>query len=49
MTTTSTTVGIDLANARDRDGGDVRFGVSGTRVLEVTSDRPGIAFTDAGE
>lgn len=35
-----TDVFIDLANARDRDGGDVRFGVSGTRVLDVTSDRP---------
>ena len=43
-----TDVFIDLANARDRDGGDVRFGVSGTRVLEVTSDRPGIRYTDAG-
>ena len=43
-----TDVFIDLANARDRDGGDVRFGVRGTRVLEVTSDRPGIAYTDAG-
>jgi p-hydroxybenzoate 3-monooxygenase len=43
-----TDVFIDLANARDRDGGDVRFGVSGTRVLEVTSDRPVITFTDAG-
>jgi p-hydroxybenzoate 3-monooxygenase len=43
-----TDVFIDLANARDRDGGDVRFGVSDTRVLEVTSDRPGIRFTDAG-
>ena len=43
-----TDVFIDLANARDRDGGDVRFGVRGTRVLDVTSDRPGIAYTDAG-
>jgi p-hydroxybenzoate 3-monooxygenase len=43
-----TDVFIDLANARDRDGGDVRFGISDTRVLDVTSDRPGIAYTDAG-
>jgi p-hydroxybenzoate 3-monooxygenase len=43
-----TDVFIDLANARDRDGGDVRFGVRGTRVLQVASDRPGIAYTDAG-
>ena len=42
-----TDVFIDLANARDRDGGDVRFGVSNTRVVDVTSDRPGILCTDA--
>jgi len=42
-----TDVFIDLANARDRDGGDVRFGISDTRVVDVTSDRPGILFTDA--
>ena len=42
-----TDVFIDLADARDRDGGDVRFGVSGTRVVDVTGDRPGIVFTDA--
>ena len=42
-----TDVFIDLADARDRDGGDVRFGVSDTRVVDVTSDRPGILFTDA--
>jgi p-hydroxybenzoate 3-monooxygenase len=42
-----TDVFIDLANARDRDGGDVRFGVSDTRVLDVTGDRPGICYTDA--
>ena len=43
-----TDVFIDLADARDRDGGDVRFGVRDTRVVDVTSDRPGILFTDAG-
>jgi len=38
---------IDLANARDRDGGDVRFGVSNTRVIDVTGDRPAILCTGA--
>lgn len=42
-----TDVFIDLADARARDGGDVRFGVSDTRVVDVTSDRPGIHFVDA--
>ena len=42
-----TDVFIDLADARDRDGGDVRFGARGTRVIDVTSDRPGIVYTDA--
>ena len=45
-----TDVFIDLANARDRDGGDVRYDVSEVSVTDVTSDRPGILFTDsAGE
>ena len=43
-----TDVFIDLAEARDRDGGDVRFGAGGTRVVDVTGDRPGMYFTDAG-
>lgn len=42
-----TEVFIDLANARDRDGGDVRFGVTDTQVVDLTADRPGILFTDA--
>jgi len=42
-----TDVFIDLANARARDGGDVRFGISDTRVMDVAGDRPGILFTDA--
>jgi 4-hydroxybenzoate 3-monooxygenase len=42
-----TDVFIDLADARARDGGDVRFGVSEVTVLDVTSARPGILFTDA--
>ncbi len=45
-----TDVFIDLANARERDGGDVRYDVSEVGVVDVTSDRPGILFTDsAGE
>jgi p-hydroxybenzoate 3-monooxygenase len=42
-----TEVFTDLARARERDGGDVRFGVTQTRVQDVTSDRPLIMFTDA--
>ena len=41
-----TDVFTDLANARARDGGDVRFGVSGTKVADVTSNRPGIFYDD---
>lgn len=43
-----TDVFTDLADARQRDGGDVRFGVGDTRVLDVTSDRPVIRYTAAG-
>ena len=42
-----TDVFMDLAAARHRDGGDVRFGIADTRVVDVTTDRPGIFFTDA--
>ncbi len=38
---------VDLAAARERDGGDVRFGVSDTAVVDVATDRPGVLFTDA--
>ncbi len=38
-----TDVFIDLADARERDGGDVRFGVSDVSVVDVTSDSPGPA------
>jgi p-hydroxybenzoate 3-monooxygenase len=41
-----TEVFVDLADARDRDGGDVRFGVRDTKVVDVTADRPGVLFTD---
>ncbi len=42
-----TDVFIDLANARDRDGGDVRFGVRDVAVHDITTDQPRITFTDA--
>ncbi|MEX5269288.1 FAD-dependent monooxygenase [Kocuria sabuli] len=37
----------DLAAARERDGGDGRWSVRDTQVVDLTSDRPGIRFTDA--
>jgi p-hydroxybenzoate 3-monooxygenase len=40
-----TDVFVDLANAREAAGGDVRFGISDTRVVDLTTDRPGILFT----
>jgi p-hydroxybenzoate 3-monooxygenase len=42
-----TDVFVDLADARERDGGDVRFGVSDVSVVDVTSASPGVFFTDA--
>lgn len=42
-----TDVFIDLADARDRDGGDVRFGVSDVSVGDLESDAPFVRFTDA--
>jgi len=42
-----TDVFLDLANARERDGGDVRYAVTDTAVVDVTSDRPGMLFTDS--
>ncbi len=42
-----TDVFIDLANARERDGGDVRFGVGDVSVADVTGDSPVVRFTDA--
>lgn len=41
-----TDVFIDLADARERDGGDVRFGVSEVSVGDSASDRPFMRFTD---
>lgn len=42
-----TEVFVDLAAARHRAGGDVRFGVTGTTVVDAIHDRPGVLFTDA--
>jgi p-hydroxybenzoate 3-monooxygenase len=42
-----TDVFIDLANARERDGGDVHYDVSAVSVIDVTSDQPTISFTDS--
>jgi p-hydroxybenzoate 3-monooxygenase len=41
-----TEVFLDLAAARKRDGGDVRFGVSDSRVVDITTTRPAMLFTD---
>lgn len=38
---------FDLAAARQRDGGDVRYSVSETEVLDLETDTPKIRFTDA--
>ncbi|MCL3819423.1 4-hydroxybenzoate 3-monooxygenase [Aeromicrobium wangtongii] len=37
----------DLADARERDAGDVRYGVTDTSVSGVDTDRPIMQFTDA--
>ena len=37
----------DLAAARARDGGDVRYGVTDTSVADLATDTPKIRFTDA--
>ena len=42
-----TDVFVDLAAARERDGGDVRFGVRDTAVDQLTSEQPVLRFTDA--
>ncbi|MET8614857.1 MULTISPECIES: 4-hydroxybenzoate 3-monooxygenase [Streptomyces] len=42
-----TDVFIDLADARERDGGDVRFGVTDVSVDDIVSDSPVLRFTDA--
>ena len=40
-----TDVFVDLADARERDGGTVHFGVSDTEVLGVESDTPRVRYT----
>lgn len=42
-----TDVFIDLADARERDGGTVHFGVSDPLVEGITTDAPTLSFTDA--
>lgn len=42
-----TDVFIDLADARDRDGGQVHYGVSDTEVLDIESSSPRVRFTAA--
>jgi len=42
-----TDVFVDLADARERDGGDVRFGVAEVSVDDLTGDRPAMRFADA--
>ena len=37
---------VDLAAARERDGGEVHYSVSDTEVSDLTSDTPKIRFTD---
>lgn len=37
---------VDLAAARERDGGEVHFSVSDTEVLDLTDDTPKIRFSD---
>lgn len=37
---------VDLAEARERDGGQVYYQVSNTKVLDQTTDTPKIEFTD---
>lgn len=42
-----TDVFIDLADARDRDGGQVHYGVSDPEVLDIESSSPRVRFTAA--
>lgn len=39
---------VDLAAARERDGGQIYWSVSDTEVADQTTDTPKIRFTDAG-
>ncbi|MFC9264776.1 4-hydroxybenzoate 3-monooxygenase [Streptomyces hydrogenans] len=40
-----TDVFVDLADARERDGGTVHFGVRDTEVLDITTDAPRVRYT----
>ncbi len=40
-----TDVFMDLATARERDGGDVRFGITQTTVEGISGDSPTVSFT----
>lgn len=42
-----TDVFVDLADARARDGGDVRFAVTDVSIADLSTDRPLVRFTDA--
>lgn len=42
-----TDVFIDLANQRETDGGDIRWGATVTQVLDRDTARPGVRWTDA--
>ncbi|MET9619672.1 4-hydroxybenzoate 3-monooxygenase [Streptomyces sp. NPDC006464] len=42
-----TDVFVDLADARDRDGGRVHFGVQDTEVLDITGGAPRVRYTAA--
>ncbi|WP_216907397.1 4-hydroxybenzoate 3-monooxygenase [Nocardia noduli] len=44
-----TEVFTDLADARARDGGDIRFGVRDTEILGIDDARPRVRFTDADD
>lgn len=38
---------VDLAAARQRDGGDIRFSAAVTELVDLTTDAPKIRYTDA--
>ncbi len=42
-----TDVFIDLADARDRDGGSVQFGIAQTEVLDIETEKPRLRWTAA--
>ena len=42
-----TDVFVDLHAARTRDGGDLRYGITGTGVHDLDTDRPRVTYADA--